>query len=149
MLTTPQSITQVYGENRGRAPSRRPRCHEQVMSVLIDPTLGVRRAASRRTPWPRFARKAARFRWKSFGFALGVWAAGSRGSQSNQRRRECWAPKRPPAKRFGSAVGPVDIASRPNVAGFALAGGGTQFQRPAKKTVAAAAIPTVSRPALM
>jgi autotransporter-associated beta strand protein len=128
LLTTPQSVTQVSGETAVGTQQATFDAMNQFMSVLLDPTLGVRGGQPKDTTKDAMAampRKAAPFA-EPFDSRWGVWAAGFGGSQSTSGDAVLGSNKTT-SNVFGSAVG-VDYRFSPNtVAGFALAGGGTHF----------------------
>jgi autotransporter-associated beta strand protein len=125
MLTTPQSVTQVSGETAVGTQQATFDAMNQFMSVLLDPTLGVRGGAPK-DAMAAMPRKAAPLSVEAFDSRWGVWAAGFGGSQSTSGDNVLGSNKTT-SNVFGSAVG-VDYRFSPDtVAGFALAGGGTHF----------------------
>jgi autotransporter-associated beta strand protein len=124
LLTTPQSVTQVSGETAVGTQQATFDAMNQFMSVLLDPTLGVR-GGQPKDALAAMPRKAAPFA-EPFDSRWGVWAAGFGGSQNTSGDASLGSNKTT-SNVFGSAVG-VDYRFSPNtVAGFALAGGGTHF----------------------
>jgi autotransporter-associated beta strand protein len=125
LLTTPQSVTQVSGETAVGTQQATFDAMNQFMSVLLDPTLGVR-GGQPKDAMAAMPRKAAPLSVEAFDSRWGVWAAGFGGSQSTSGDAVLGSNKTT-SNVFGSAVG-VDYRFSPDtVAGFALAGGGTHF----------------------
>jgi autotransporter-associated beta strand protein len=119
-----QGLTQVSGETAVGTQQATFDAMNQFMSVLLDPTLGVR-GGQPKDALAAMPRKAAPFA-EPFDSRWGVWAAGYGGSQSTNGDASLGSNKTT-SNVFGSAVG-VDYRFSPNtVAGFALAGGGTHF----------------------
>jgi outer membrane autotransporter protein len=121
---TPAGMTQVSGETAVGTQQATFDAMNQFMGVMLDPTLGARGGAPHDAN-ASMARKAPVA--EAFDARWGVWAAGFGGSQSTNGDAVLGSNKTT-SNVFGSAAG-ADYRFSPNtVAGFALAGGGTNFR---------------------
>jgi autotransporter-associated beta strand protein len=121
---TPAGMTQVSGENAVGTQQATFDAMNQFMGVMLDPTVGGRGGAPNDAN-ASMARKAPLA--EAFDARWGVWAAGFGGSQSTNGDATVGSNKTT-SNVFGSAAG-ADYRFSPNtVAGFALAGGGTNFR---------------------
>jgi autotransporter-associated beta strand protein len=123
---TSAGLTQVSGETAVGTQQATFDAMNQFMGVLLDPTVGGRGGAQANDAYAAMARKAAPLPADAFNARWGVWAAGFGGSQSTSGDAVLGSNKTS-SNVFGSAVG-ADYRFSPNtIAGFALAGGGTNF----------------------
>jgi autotransporter-associated beta strand protein len=120
---TPAGFTQVSGETAVGTQQATFDAMNQFMGVMLDPTVGAlsggRAFAQANASMARKAPEAFDARW-------GVWAAGFGGSQSVSGDTTLGSNKTT-SNVFGSAAGAEYRFSPNTVAGFALAGGGTNF----------------------
>jgi autotransporter-associated beta strand protein len=121
---TPAGLTQVSGETAVGTQQATFDAMNQFMGVMLDPTVGALSGAPKDAyaAMPRKAPLAA----EPFDARWGVWAAGFGGSQSVSGDAVLGSNKTT-SNVFGSAAGAQYRFSPNTVAGFALAGGGTQF----------------------
>ncbi|HXQ06547.1 MAG TPA: autotransporter outer membrane beta-barrel domain-containing protein [Bradyrhizobium sp.] len=103
----------------------------QFMGVMLDPTVGAlsggRAFAQANNAHASMPGKAAPLAAEAFNARWGVWAAGFGGSQSTNGDAVLGSNKTT-SNVFGSAAGAEYRFSPNTVAGFALAGGGTNFR---------------------
>jgi autotransporter-associated beta strand protein len=122
---SPAGLTQVSGETAVGTQQATFDAMNQFMNVLLDPTAGALSGGRANDAFAAMPRKAP-LKAEPFEARWGVWAAGYGGSQSVSGDNTLGSNKTT-SSVFGSAVG-ADYRFSPNtVAGFALAGGGTNF----------------------
>ena len=127
---TPASLTQFSGETAVGTQQATFDAMNQFMGVMLDPTVGAlsggRAFAQADNAYASMAHKAP-LAAEPFDARWGVWAAGFGGSQSISGDAVLGSNKTT-SNVFGSAAGAEYRFSPNTVAGFALAGGGTNFR---------------------
>jgi autotransporter-associated beta strand protein len=127
---TPAGLTQISGETAVGTQQATFDAMNQFMGVMLDPTVGAlsggRAFAQANDANAAMARKAP-LSAEAFDARWGVWAAGFGGSQSISGDAVLGSNKTT-SNVFGSVAGAEYRFSPNTVAGFALAGGGTNFR---------------------
>jgi autotransporter-associated beta strand protein len=124
---TPAGFTQVSGETAVGTQQATFDAMNQFMGVLLDPTVGALSGGRTKDAFAAMPGKAAPLAAEAFNARWGVWAAGFGGSQSVSGDAVLGSNKTT-SNVFGSAAGAEYRFSPNTVAGFALAGGGTNFR---------------------
>ena len=122
----PAGLTQVSGETAVGTQQATFDAMNQFMGVMLDPTIGGRGGLTSNGAYASMARKAAPAA-ESFDARWNAWAAGFGGSQSTSGDAALGSNKTT-STVFGGAAGAEYRFSPNTVAGFALAGGGTNFR---------------------
>jgi uncharacterized protein with beta-barrel porin domain len=126
----PAGLTQISGETAVGTQQATFDAMNQFMGVMLDPTVGAlsggRAFAQANDAYGAMARKAP-LSAEAFDARWGVWAEGFGGSQSTNGDAVLGSNKTT-SNVFGSAAGAEYRFSPNTVAGFALAGGGTNFR---------------------
>jgi autotransporter-associated beta strand protein len=126
MTLTPAGYTQIAGETAVGTQQATFDAMNQFMGVLLDPTVGALSGGRTKDAFAAMPRKAP-LAAEAFNARWGVWAAGFGGSQSISGDAVLGSNKTT-SNVFGSAAGAEYRFSPNTVAGFALAGGGTNFR---------------------
>jgi autotransporter-associated beta strand protein len=124
---TPAGFTQVSGEIAVGTQQATFDAMNQFMGVLLDPTVGALSGGRTKDAFAAMPGKAAPLAAEAFNARWGVWAAGFGGSQSTSGDAVLGSNKTT-SNVFGSAAGAEYRFSPNTIAGFALAGGGTNFR---------------------
>jgi autotransporter-associated beta strand protein len=124
---TPASLTQISGETAVGTQQATFDAMNQFMGVMLDPTVGALSGGRTKDAFAAMPGKAAPLAAEAFNARWGVWAAGFGGSQSTSGDAVLGSNKTT-SNVFGSAAGAEYRFSPNTVAGFALAGGGTNFR---------------------
>jgi autotransporter-associated beta strand protein len=129
-MQAPAGLTQISGETAVGTQQATFDAMNQFMGVMLDPTVGAlsggRAFAQANNAYASMPRKAP-LAAEAFDARWGVWAAGFGGSQSISGDAVLGSNKTT-STVFGSAAGAEYRFSPNTVAGFALAGGGTNFR---------------------